>query len=351
MKQLIVCLSIILGITTNHFYSQYDFDGNFNFDIGFNLGGTGYLGDIGGTEEIGKRFLGDIILKQSNITAGIFARYKINSNIHINSGINYVKISGDDANSTGPENNYPRGWRNLRFQNQIFELNSSLEYTFFTISNIGKTARNRTSLNLYAFIGGSAFYHNPKGAFLKNASSPLKDWVELRDLKTEGQKEAYSKIGVSTPFGLGAIIKTKAFYKFGVYFRYMKNYTDYLDDISTVYAYNPGEGPGDGIANQYNGPAGTANSFSVGDIRGNPKFNDDIFMLNFTFSKVILSKNNIFYKDYLAKHKVPKKFQSKSKHANRNNKNFQIKKFNKRKKLNINNFKKKKSKRTRSAKF
>jgi len=74
-------------------------------------------------------------------------------------------------------------------------------------------------------------------------------------------------------------------------------------------------------------------------------------MLNFTFSKVILSKNNIFYKDYLAKHKVPKKFQSKSKHANRNNKNFQIKKFNKRKKLNINNFKKKKSKRTRSAKF
>ena len=62
VKQLIVFLSIILGTTTNHFYSQYDFDGNFNFDIGFNLGGTGYLGDIGGTEEIGKRFLGDIIL-------------------------------------------------------------------------------------------------------------------------------------------------------------------------------------------------------------------------------------------------------------------------------------------------
>ena len=351
MKQLIVFLSIVLSTTTNHYYSQYDFDGNFNFDIGFNFGGTGYLGDIGGSEEIGKRFLGDIILKQTNITSGIFARYKINSKIYINSGINYVKISGDDANSAGPENNYPRGWRNLRFQNQIFELNSSLEYTFFRINNLGGVARNRTSLNLYAFIGGSVFYHNPKGAFLENANSPIKEWVSLRPLMTEGQKEPYSKIGFSTPYGLGAIIKTKAFYKFGVYFRYMKNYTDYLDDISTVYAYNPGEGPGDGIANQYNGPPGTANSFSVGDIRGNPKFNDDIFMINFTFSKVISSKNNIFYKDYLVKHKVPKKFESKRKLTNRNNKNFQIKKFNKRKKLNINNFKKKKSKRTRSAKF
>ena len=74
-------------------------------------------------------------------------------------------------------------------------------------------------------------------------------------------------------------------------------------------------------------------------------------MLNFTFSKVILSKNNIFYKDYLIKHKVPKKFQSKRKNANKNNKNFQIKQFNKRKKLNFKNFQKKKSKRSRSAKF
>lgn len=351
MKQLIVFISIILGFVTNQIFSQYDFDGEFNFDIGFNFGGTGYLGDIGGKEEIGKRFLGDIILKQTNIASGIFTRYKINSKININSGLNYVKISGDDANSTGPENNYPRGWRNLRFQNQIYELNSSLEYTFFRINNLGIVARNRTSLNLYAFIGGSVFYHNPKGAFLKNANSPIKEWVSLRPLKTEGQIEPYSRIGISTPFGLGAIIKTRTFYKFGIYFRYMKNYTDYLDDVSNVYAYNPGEGPGEGIANQYNGPEGTANSFSEGDIRGNPKYNDDIFMLNFTFSKVILSKKNIFYKDYLIKYIVPKKLQSKRKHVNRNDRNFQIKKYNKRKKLNFKNFKKKKSKRTRSAKF
>ena len=132
----------------------------------------------------------------------------------------------------------PRAWRNLRFQNQLFELNSCLEYTFFRINDLGGTGRYRTSLNLYAFVGGSVFYHNPKGAFLENANSPIKEWESLRPLKTEGQETPYSSISFSTPYGLGAIVKTATFYKFGIYFRYMKNYTDYLDDISTVYAHN-----------------------------------------------------------------------------------------------------------------
>jgi hypothetical protein len=317
MKRKIILLTIVLTSLLNPFYSQY------NFDVGFNFGGTGYLGDIGGTGEVAKGFLGDIVLKQTNITTGIYGRYKINSKIHINSGINYVKISGDDANSAGP-----RGWRNLRFQNQLFELNSCLEYTFFKINDLGGTGRYRTSLNLYAFVGGSVFYHNPKGAFLENANSPIKEWESLRPLKTEGQENPYSPISFSTPYGLGAIIKTATFYKFGIYFRYMKNYTDYLDDISTVYVHNAGEG---NIANQYNGPEESSASFSIDQIRGNPKSLDDIFMLNLSFSKIISSKNNIYYADYLLKYKVPKKFKSKRGYGGRKNNTYQFKNFNKKK--------------------
>ena len=326
MKRIIFLISITLTTLLNPFYSQY------NFDVGFNFGGTGYLGDIGGTGEVAKGFLGDIVLKQTNITAGIYGRYKINSKIHINSGINYVKISGDDANSEGP-----RGWRNLRFQNQLFELNSCLEYTFFRINDLGGTGRYRTSLNLYAFIGGSVFYHNPKGNFLENASSPIKEWENLRPLKTEGQENPYSSIALSTPYGFGAIIKTATFYKFGVYFRYMKNYTDYLDDISTFYANDPSEG---NIANQYNGPEENTGNFATGQIRGNPKSLDDIFMMNFTFSKTISSKNNIYYADYLMKYKIPKKYKSRSSYNSRKHKTYQFK-----------NFKKKKAKRTMRANF
>ena len=325
MERIIILLTIVLTTLLNPFYSQY------NFDVGFNFGGTGYLGDIGGTGEVAKGFLGDIVLKQTNITTGIYGRYKINSKIHINSGINYVKISGDDANSAGP-----REWRNLRFQNQLLELNSCLEYTFLKINDLGGTGRYRTSLNLYAFVGASVFYHNPKGADLTKASSPIKEWESLRPLLTEGQKTPYSPISFSTPFGLGAIIKTATFYKFGIYFRYMKNYTDYLDDISTVYGYNPGES----IANQYNGPEENSASFAIGQVRGNPKSLDDIFMLNVSFSKIISSKNNIYYADYLMKYKMPKKFKSKRGYSSRKNNTYEFK-----------NFKKKKVKRTMRANF
>jgi hypothetical protein len=326
MKRIIVLFTFILAALLNPIHSQY------NFDIGFNFGGTGFLGDVGGTGEVAKGFIGDIVLKQTNITTGIYGRYKINSKMHVNSGINYVKISGDDANSAGP-----RGWRNLRFQNQIFELNSCLEYTFFKINDLGGTGRYRTSLNLYAFVGSSVFYHNPKGTFLDNANSPIKDWESLRSLKTEGQATPYSQISFSTPYGIGAIIKTATFYKFGIYFRYMKNYTDYLDDISTIYAHDPSE---ENIANQYNGPEDQIGSFSIGQSRGNPKNFDDIFMLNISFSKVISSKNNIYYADYILKYSMPKKFRSKTRYGSKKHNTYQFK-----------NFKKKKAKKTMRANF
>ena len=59
MKRIRFLIFITLLNLVNSFYSQYDFEGASNLDIGLNLGGTGYLGDIGGTEEIGKKFLGD----------------------------------------------------------------------------------------------------------------------------------------------------------------------------------------------------------------------------------------------------------------------------------------------------
>ena len=51
------------------------------------------------------------------------------------------------------------------------------------------------------------------------------------------------------------------------------------------------------------------------------------------------------------KHKIPKKFQPKSKQIDKENKKFNIKTFKKRKRLDLKNFKKKKSKRIISTKF
>ena len=94
----------------------------------------------------------------------------------------------------------------------------------------------------------------------------------------------------------------------------MKNYTDYLDDISTLYV-DPSTLTNQAalLANQYNGPEEQENSFAAGQNRGNSSNFDDIFMLNFSFSKIIASKNNIYYADYLMKYKIPKKLKKKKK--------------------------------------
>lgn len=312
----------------------FKFNAQYNFEIGLNIGGTGYLGEIGGKGLEAKGFLGDLIIKETNLTAGGFCKFKINSKFYITTGVNYLKISGDDLN-TGQG---PRYWRNLRFQNTLYEFNTRAEYSFFKLNDLGGSGRYRTSLDLYGFIGLSGFYHNPKGSLIPDA--PSRDWIELQPLQTEGNR--YSKLGISTPYGLGLVITNNTFYKFGFYFNYMKNYTDYLDDISTFYV-DPSTLTNQAaeLANQYNGPEEQASSFGEGQIRGNPSNFDDIFMLNFSFSKIISTKNNIYYADYLMKYKIPKKLKRK-----RNYSGFKRGSY-----YQINQFKKRKTKKMKKAAF
>lgn len=303
----------------------------YNFELGINIGGTGYLGDIGGAGLQSKGFLGDLILKETNITTGINGKFKINPKLYINTGINYMKISGDDINTQEG----PRSWRNLRFVNNIYEINTRVEYSFYKMNDLGGSGRYNTSLDFYAFVGLSGFYHNPLGSL--NAEAPLKQWVKLKPLQTEGVN--YSNFGISTPYGLGFVVTTGTFYKFGMYFNYMKNYTDYLDDISNLYHENSIAGAG--LDNQFNGPEDQAGSFGAGQKRGNPSNFDDIFMLNISVSKLISTKNNIYYADYLMKYKIPKKLRKRRNYSGRQRKNS----------YHFKNFKKKKASRTMKGTF
>jgi hypothetical protein len=104
----------------------------------------------------------------------------------------------------------------------------------------------------YAFIGISAFLHNPQ------AQAPAKDlegnalpeagkWVDLKPLGTEGQNadlqpgdanygiKDYKKLQVAIPFGIGVRFKLNEILDFSVEtgFRYL--FTDYIDDVSQNY--------------------------------------------------------------------------------------------------------------------
>ena len=139
----------LLSFSTS--FSQY------NLDMGVSFGASGYLGEIGGRNNVSKGFVGDLLLKQTSITAGWFVRNKLTPKLSINSGLNYIRLNGDDSNT--PEG--PRNWRNLRFKNDIFELTSKAEFIFLEIADLGGKGRYNTNLHLFAHTGFTLFYHTP----------------------------------------------------------------------------------------------------------------------------------------------------------------------------------------------
>ena len=100
-------------------------------------------------------------------------------------------------------------------------------------------------VGFYAFAGIGAFYFNPK-AFYAN------QWVPLQPLGTEGQGigplNKYLRFNISLPLGIGFRYAINYQWRLGIEVDYRKTFTDYIDDVSTVY-YSP-----DSLL-KYRGPA------------------------------------------------------------------------------------------------
>lgn len=127
--------------------------------------------------------------------------------------------------------------------------------------------------------------HNPKTFY--NGQ-----WVELRPLRTEGQAKAYSKFGIAIPAGVGFSFTVNKQYRLGWEFGWRTTFTDYLDDVSTVYA-----DPSDlssplaiALANrtdELSFDQGFANNYTAGNKRGDPTHNDSYMFMTVSFSWVI----------------------------------------------------------------
>jgi len=227
MKRIIVLFSIF-SISFSSF-SQYQ------WEVGVNLGGSGYLGDIGGNELTRRTSIFDLHIEETNPSFGIYTRYKINKKFAVHGGLNYLKIEDYDSNSENPA----RRARNLNFRNTIYELSARAEWTFFLNTDMGQKGYYSNKLNANLFAGIAGFYHNPQGQITKNGHLLYGgEWFDLRPWKTEGQKNEYSKFSVAIPMGIGVYITTNNKWRFGWEFSYRYTFTDYLDDIKGNYA-NP----------------------------------------------------------------------------------------------------------------
>lgn len=232
MKNLILVLAAISLLTVSS-NCQY------KWDVGIKLGGSNYLGDIGGQELTRRDFVFDMHLDYSRANYAIFARRKMNKRWALAFNGDYVSTWGFDANSTNPA----RRARNLNFRNRIFELGGRGELTIFYDNDVGGKGYYDPDFRLFVFAGLAGFYHNPQGqifgAVNDDGSLQAVDyknpWINLRELRTENQDEEYSTLGLAIPAGVGMYFTFNKKWRFGWELNWRTTFTDYLDDISTTY--------------------------------------------------------------------------------------------------------------------
>jgi hypothetical protein len=197
---------LLIGCSTTFLQAQ-------DWEAGGWIGSSHYIGDLNP----------EINFTQPALAAGIILRYNFNKRLAVKIGGNYGNISGSDAQS---DDVFQRN-RNLSFRSELLEGNVNFEFNFMRYVHGSKDER----FTPYVFVGASLFNFNPEAQY--NGT-----WYELQPLGTEGQfrGDEYSLTQVALNYGGG--------FKFDLDFRWSMNifvssrrlFTDYLDDVSTVYA-------------------------------------------------------------------------------------------------------------------
>jgi hypothetical protein len=239
-------IAILFGpifVVSQGYYNRYDYRRKRHE---FTLGGgaSNFLGELGGRDMIGSGFIYDLEFSETSYVGEFSYTYYALSKFSIRTNIAVGKVSGNDNLTT----EFFRNNRNLNFESMIIE--GALLFQIHLIKertgnryNLKSPAgrylgmKNPIGLGLYAFSGIGGFYYDPTG------QSPDGIKYKLKPLKTEGQglpggADAYSGLSACIPVGFGLRkafngnggIKLEASYRF--------TFTDYIDDVSTVYYNN-----------------------------------------------------------------------------------------------------------------
>jgi hypothetical protein len=195
-----------------------------NQEIGIALGVANYSGDLAKGEDF---FLKDMQVRAFRPAGGILYRNNFSRFASFRGSLIIAQVMGDDAFSDDPA----RRERNLHFRSNITDINMMLEWNILPFF-IGHYKYKFTPF-IGAGIGG--FMFNPKAQYNDR-------WVALQPLGTEGQglieypdRVKYSKMGFNIPLSFGFKWNLSRYIAMGVEFQYRMLFTDYLDDVSTIY--------------------------------------------------------------------------------------------------------------------
>lgn len=238
----IILITVSSAILAQGFYNRSDWK-RYRQEWSGGIGAANFLGDLGGRNAVGSPFIWDLELSKTNIAAYVTHSYYLGRKVAMRTGLFYGKVSGDDKLTQEPFRNN----RNLNFQTNIFEGSLTFEVQFVKekIGNIynlrspagKKLGLKHFSLGLYGVFGVGGFYFNPYGITPSGAK------VALKPLKTEGEglpggPKPYSNFSVAIPIGLGVRKSFNRQWGMKVELTHRFTFTDYIDDVSTVYYDN-----------------------------------------------------------------------------------------------------------------
>lgn len=276
----------VLSLSALNMAAQY------RLDYGGSLGIANYLGDIGGKEKTRRDFVADMKLAKTRQAISGFVRYKFQPRFSVKGELMYFRIAGDDKLSTNPGRQY----RNLNFRNDMFELSTQAQYCFYENTDIGSDYRFRIAFRSYVGLGVGVFYSNPK-AYYEGS------YVALRPLMTENVE--YKPVGVCIPAVIGFNFTLKKRHRIGWELNWRTTFTDYLDDISTVYADPKAIGNEaaplanrSGELDQSKYPLNFNYNFLPGSKRGDPSHKDSYMTMNVSYSYVLRGKSSFYRSRY-----------------------------------------------------
>jgi hypothetical protein len=162
----------------------------------------------------------DLIDAKPSLSLGLMT--SVTRHLYVRSEFSWITLSGRDSES----NDGGKTARNLSFTSGNFEFNVSGVVQL--VPHRGRFYQ-RPNYNIYGFLGLGGLYFNPKAEL--NGTK-----YALQPLMTEGVK--YSRFTFVIPFGFGAKTKLTPFVNLALEAGWRKTFTDYIDDVSTVFVDN-----------------------------------------------------------------------------------------------------------------
>lgn len=175
-------------------------------------------------------YIGDINpgipFKQIEPAYGLLGRYYTNTRWAFRFNLNMTDLTGDDLVVKHNED------RALNFRTRLYDASLIAEFNFFDYF----TGSTRNYISPFIMGGISLFHFTP----YDNEGNALRPQGNEGQFATDADGNRigpapYSQFGFSIPFGLGVKYSLTKRLGMAIEWRMHKTFTDYIDDISTVY--------------------------------------------------------------------------------------------------------------------